>query len=63
MKNPLNLLNVTELDYENDTVASAFIKGATNSYVKIVVIGSLIHLGIKGVQHFTKKKDSGNGEA
>ena len=61
LKNLFNLLNVTELDVEKDTFGSALVKGATNSYVKIALIGGLVHLGIKGYQHFTNKDSQKEG--
>lgn len=51
-------LNVTELDNEKDTVASAFLKGATVTYVKSALVCGLVHLGIKGYRHFSNKNTS-----
>lgn len=60
-KKMMDLLNIAELN-SNDTVGSAFIKGATNVYVKGALIGGLVHLGIKAYEHYNGK-ESENGEA
>lgn len=58
-----NGLNITkDYDSENDTLALAWLKGATDNYVKTVVVCSVIHFGIKGYEHYKNRKTS-NEEA
>lgn len=58
MKKLFEGLDFTEIN-EKDTLASAFLKGATTSYVKITLICGLIHLGIKAYEHSQSKSEDG----
>lgn len=58
----MDALNVTEIDVEKDTVASAFLKGMTDTYVKTALICGILHLGIKAYEHYKKESTSEDGD-